>query len=53
VTSIRTEEAANTGAGTLATECPYCLSMFEDSVKVTGTKLEVRDIAELIAEDLP
>ncbi len=53
ITSIRTEEAANTGAGTLATECPYCLSMFEDSVKVTGTKLEVRDVAELIAEDLP
>jgi len=27
--------------------------MFEDSTKVTGTKLEVRDVAELIAEELP
>jgi len=53
ITSIRTEEAAQTGAGTLATECPFCLSMFEDSTKVTGTKLEVRDVAELIAEELP
>ena len=36
ITSIRTEEAAQTGAETLATECPFCLSMFEDSTKVTG-----------------
>jgi Fe-S oxidoreductase/nitrate reductase gamma subunit len=53
ITSIRTEEAVQTGAGTLATECPFCLSMFEDSTKVTGTKLDVRDVAELIAEELP
>ena len=52
ITSIRTVEAAGTGAGTLATECPFCLSMFEDSTKVTGTKLVVRDVAELIAEEL-
>jgi len=53
VTSIRTEEAASTGAETLVTECPYCLSMFEDSIKVTGTKMQIRDVAELIADDLP
>lgn len=53
ITSIRVEEAATTGAGTLATECPYCLSMFEDSIKVSGTKMDVRDVAELIAGDLP
>lgn len=53
ITSIRTEEAAATGANTLATECPFCASMFEDSVKATSTKMNVRDVAELIAEDLP
>ena len=53
ITSIRTEEAAQTGAETIATECPYCLSMFEDSIKVTGTKMAVRDVAELIADELP
>ncbi len=53
VTSIRTEEAASTGAETLATECPFCLSMFEDSIMVTGTKMAVRDVAEMIADDLP
>ncbi|MDA4111478.1 MAG: heterodisulfide reductase-related iron-sulfur binding cluster [Thaumarchaeota archaeon] len=53
ITSIRTEEAAKTGAETLATECPFCLTMFEDSTKVTGTKLAVRDVAELVADELP
>ncbi len=53
ITSIRTEEAAETGAETLATECPFCLSMFEDSIKVTGTKMAVRDVAELVADELP
>ena len=52
ITSIRTEEAANTGASTLATECPFCLSMFEDSTRVTGTKMEVKDIAEIISAEL-
>ena len=52
ITSIRTEEAVATGAQTLTTECPFCLSMFEDSTKVTGAQLEVRDVAELVAESL-
>ena len=52
IASIRTEEAAKTGASTIATECPFCLSMFEDSTKVMGTNMDVKDIAELVAEDL-
>ena len=52
ITGIRTEEALKTGATTLATECPFCLSMFEDSTRVSGAKLEVKDIAELVAEEL-
>ncbi|MDG6995397.1 MAG: 4Fe-4S dicluster domain-containing protein [Nitrososphaerota archaeon] len=52
ITGIRTNEAVATGAGTLATECPFCLSMFEDSTRVSGAKLEVKDIAELVAEEL-
>ncbi len=47
---IRLEEAIATGAGTLAVACPYCLSIFEDSVLSLdkGDVIEVRDIAELI-----
>lgn len=52
ITSIRTAEATKTGAQALATECPYCLSMFEDSIKVTGAKLTVKDIAEMVADEL-
>jgi Fe-S oxidoreductase len=53
ITSIRTHEAVSTGAGTLATECPFCLSMFEDSMKVdANSKMNVRDVAEIVAEEL-
>ncbi len=52
ITSIRVEEAAETGASTLATECPFCLSMFEDSTLASGTKMDVRDIAEIVSEEL-
>lgn len=51
IAAIRTEEAAQTGAGTLATECPFCLSMFEDSAKASGNGMRVRDVAELLAEE--
>lgn len=50
----RVEEAARTGADTLAVSCPFELSRFEDSVKVVGLegKLKVRDIIELLAESM-
>ena len=50
ISGIRAREASKTGASTLATECPFCLSMFEDSVRVSDNKIEVRDIAEIIAD---
>jgi len=54
VNSVRAEEAAATGASTVATACPFCMQMMEDGVKLTNneTKLDVRDIAEVIAERL-
>jgi Fe-S oxidoreductase len=46
--------AAGTGAQTLVSNCPFCLTMFEDGVK--GAELEgvvqPRDIAEILAERL-
>jgi len=32
--------------------CPYCLQMFEDSVKTMDLELEVKDVSELLAEAL-
>jgi Fe-S oxidoreductase/nitrate reductase gamma subunit len=54
VNSVRAEEAAKTGASTVATACPFCMQMMEDGVKLTNNEatLDVRDIAEVIAERL-
>jgi len=52
IAGIRTEEASKTGADVVATECPYCLSMLDDTTKVMNTGLEVRDVAEIVAESL-
>jgi Fe-S oxidoreductase/nitrate reductase gamma subunit len=54
VNSIRAQEAADTGASTVATACPFCMQMMEDGVKLThnDNRLDVRDIAEVIAERL-
>jgi Fe-S oxidoreductase/nitrate reductase gamma subunit len=50
----RVDQAAETGAKTIATGCPFCLQMMEDGVKLTGREesLEVRDIAEIVASSL-
>ncbi|MFN8392629.1 MAG: (Fe-S)-binding protein [Bdellovibrionota bacterium] len=50
----RTDQAAETGAEMVATACPFCLQMMEDGVKLTDreSSLQVRDIAELVAEQL-
>ncbi|MDA4114051.1 MAG: heterodisulfide reductase-related iron-sulfur binding cluster [Thaumarchaeota archaeon] len=51
---IRVEEAVETGADTMAVGCPFCVAMFEDAAKTLGNEtLEIRDIAEIVAEGLP
>ncbi len=52
IAAIRTEEAKGTGASEIATECPFCLSMFDDTTKVMNTGMDVKDVAELVAECL-
>ncbi|MGP8125064.1 MAG: (Fe-S)-binding protein [Nitrososphaerales archaeon] len=52
IAGIRTEEARKTGADVIATECPYCLSMLDDTTKVMNTGMEVKDVAEIVAESL-
>ncbi|MCO6452749.1 MAG: (Fe-S)-binding protein [Caldilineales bacterium] len=46
----RYSEAAATGADTIAVGCPFCLTMLTDASKQAGEGVEVRDIAELVAE---
>ena len=51
---IRLEEAIETGASILAVACPFCMSMFEDSVLSLGKgdTIEIRDIAEVLREGI-
>ncbi len=50
----RVDEAAATGAKTVATSCPFCLTMIKDGIAETGRddQLAARDIAEIVAESL-
>jgi Fe-S oxidoreductase len=48
----RVREADATGADTLAVACPFCTVMLDDGVRTTGSKLEVVDVATLLAESV-
>ena len=50
----RTEEALDTGAGIIATACPYCMVMMTDGLKYKNREEDVKayDIAELVAQGL-
>ncbi|MBI2885639.1 MAG: 4Fe-4S dicluster domain-containing protein [Chloroflexi bacterium] len=50
----RTDMALQTGAGTVATACPFCVIMFEDGIRGRNAEetLKARDLAELVAEAL-
>lgn len=52
LSNVRIREAAETGAQTLATSCPYCIQNFEDSAKTVPVKMHVADVAELIASSI-
>ncbi len=51
---LRIHEACETGASILATACPYCISMLEDSRKTVNKEdaIVIKDISELISEVL-
>ncbi len=50
VSENRYRELKGTGAQVLATACPFCMRMFEDEAAREEEGLEVRDLAELVAE---
>ena len=56
INESRTAQALATGASTVATECPFCMTMLKDGLEAaqSGTDGTVRaiDIAELLAESL-
>jgi Fe-S oxidoreductase len=50
----RTHEAAETGAGIIASACPFCNTMLTDGIKheEKEDRIQVLDLAEMIAMDL-
>jgi len=50
INETRLAQAAQTGANTVVTGCPFCMTMMEDAVKSTGREgnLKVMDVAEVM-----
>ena len=52
VNATRFAEAKSTGADTVAVGCPFCLTMMTDASKGDGGTIQVKDVAEIVAERL-
>lgn len=51
---VKSKQAVEAGAETVAVACPYCMTMFTDSMKNLGKDEEVlvKDVAEILVESL-
>ncbi|CAI8164543.1 MAG: Uncharacterised protein [Methanobacteriota archaeon] len=52
VNIIRAKELAETGADTVAVGCPFCSTMVTDGLSSIDSKMEVKDIAEIVWEQI-
>jgi Fe-S oxidoreductase/nitrate reductase gamma subunit len=52
ISEVRVKMATDTGAPLLVSNCPFCLTMFEDGIKTGGAegRIQVRDLAEIVSE---
>jgi Fe-S oxidoreductase len=50
----RAEEAVKTNADTIASACPFCMTMLSDGIKTLDKteEVQVKDIAEIVLENL-
>lgn len=46
--NLRIEQLSNTGADVVAVACPYCLQMFEETLKSMDMDIVVMDVAEIL-----
>jgi Fe-S oxidoreductase len=51
---MRVREALDTGAGVIATACPYCTHMLNVAVEQLGVgdRIDVRDVSELLWQSM-
>ncbi|MBI4495849.1 MAG: 4Fe-4S dicluster domain-containing protein [Deltaproteobacteria bacterium] len=54
INQMRTDQAVQTGAGSVVTACPYCLTMIGDGIKEKGLeeRVAVHDLGELVERSL-
>jgi Fe-S oxidoreductase len=52
VNENRFAEALATGKNTLAVGCPFCLAMMTDAAKAAKSEMQVKDVAEVVAESI-
>ena len=52
VSENRFREAMATGKNTLAVACPFCMVMLTDAAKAEKSDMQVKDVAEIVAECL-
>lgn len=54
INNVRVEEALSTGASTICTACPFCLTMLSDGVKAAKREEEVAvyDLAEILERSM-
>ncbi len=48
----RLAEAERTGVNDLIVNCPFCMIMLNDAVTTSGSKMQIRDVVEIIAEQI-
>ena len=52
LSDFRIEQARDTGADTVITACPICNMNLLDSAKTNGVKIQVKELAEFVGENL-
>ena len=52
IVDVRLEQLLATGAQIIAVACPYCLQMFEETLKSYNSDIQVMDIAEILAQSV-
>ena len=52
INNNRFAEVQASGASTLAVGCPFCMQMLGDANRAAGNTLQVRDVAEILADGL-
>lgn len=52
ISSIRLKQLETVNPDTIAVGCPYCLLMMEDAARTSDSEIKIRDLAEIVHEQL-